>query len=74
MDAAAIMNPVLKGVVHLNKHKMIHRDLKAGSLLSENKANDALIRIVDFGLTAHCDVQGKIRGRSAHEARAAFFT
>ena len=63
VDAAVIMQQVLSGVVYLHKHNIVHRDLKPENLLPESKARDALIKIVDFGLSAHYEAGGKMRER-----------
>ena len=63
VDAAVIMKQVLSGVVYLHNHKIVHRDLKPENLLLESKEKDALIKIVDFGLSAHYEVGGKMRER-----------
>eukprot|EP00923_Selenidium_pygospionis_P000451 GHVN01000799.1.p1 GENE.GHVN01000799.1~~GHVN01000799.1.p1 ORF type:complete len:348 (-),score=40.75 GHVN01000799.1:191-1234(-) len=43
--------------------KIVHRDLKPENLLLESKAADALIKIVDFGLSSHFDPAQKLRER-----------
>ncbi|KAL8447748.1 hypothetical protein Emag_004209 [Eimeria magna] len=63
VDAAVIMKQVLSGVLYLHNHNIVHRDLKPENLLLESKAKDALIKIVDFGLSAHYEVGGKMRER-----------
>ena len=37
----------MKGVQHIHKHKVLHRDLKPGNLLI---SNDGVVKIADFGL------------------------
>ncbi|OEH80530.1 calmodulin-like domain protein kinase isoform 2 [Cyclospora cayetanensis] len=63
VDAAVIMKQVLSGVLYLHNHSIVHRDLKPENLLLESRAKDALIKIVDFGLSAHYEVGGKMRER-----------
>lgn len=58
VDAAAIMQQVLSGCTYLHKHNIVHRDLKPENLLLESKSKDALIKIVDFGLSAHFEIGG----------------
>lgn len=41
----------------------MHRDLKPENLLLESKAKDALIKIVDFGLSSHFDPKKKMKER-----------
>lgn len=52
-DAAIIMKQILSGVLYLHTNKIVHRDLKPENLLLESDKPDALIKIVDFGLSAH---------------------
>eukprot|EP01055_Gregarina_sp_Pseudo9_P005901 Gregarina_sp_Pseudo_9__5900@NODE_932_length_2053_cov_149_630089_g874_i0_p1_GENE_NODE_932_length_2053_cov_149_630089_g874_i0NODE_932_length_2053_cov_149_630089_g874_i0_p1_ORF_typecomplete_len561_score109_39Pkinase/PF00069_25/1_6e83Pkinase_Tyr/PF07714_17/9_3e53EFhand_7/PF13499_6/7_5e13EFhand_7/PF13499_6/7_1e16EFhand_1/PF00036_32/0_0013EFhand_1/PF00036_32/0_00019EFhand_1/PF00036_32/1_1e05EFhand_1/PF00036_32/8_4e08EFhand_6/PF13405_6/0_00083EFhand_6/PF13405_6/4_8EFhand_6/PF13405_6/2_3e08EFhand_6/PF13 len=62
-DAASIMKQVLSGVTYLHKHHIVHRDLKPENLLLESKAKDAMIKIVDFGLSSHFDPSKKLKDR-----------
>eukprot|EP00922_Rhytidocystis_sp_ex-Travisia-forbesii_P018959 GHVS01028157.1.p1 GENE.GHVS01028157.1~~GHVS01028157.1.p1 ORF type:complete len:647 (+),score=89.52 GHVS01028157.1:191-2131(+) len=62
-DAASCMKQVLSGVSYLHRHKLVHRDLKPENLLLESKSNDALIKIVDFGLAAHFSPQEVLRDK-----------
>lgn len=63
VDAAVIMKQVLSGVLYLHNHNIVHRDLKPENLLLESKAKDALIKIVDFGLSANYEEGAKMRER-----------
>ncbi|KAH0483722.1 MAG: hypothetical protein KVP17_001455 [Porospora cf. gigantea B] len=62
-DAANIMKQVLSGVTYLHKYNIVHRDLKPENLLLESKAKDALIKIVDFGLSSSFDPTKKLKER-----------
>eukprot|EP00922_Rhytidocystis_sp_ex-Travisia-forbesii_P050823 GHVS01075491.1.p1 GENE.GHVS01075491.1~~GHVS01075491.1.p1 ORF type:complete len:552 (-),score=73.52 GHVS01075491.1:1922-3577(-) len=62
-DAAIIMKQVLSGVTYLHRHNIVHRDLKPENLLLEGKSKDALIKIVDFGLSASFEASSKMRER-----------
>lgn len=62
-DAANTMKQVLSGVTYLHKHSIVHRDLKPENLLLESKAPDALIKIVDFGLSSSFDPKKKLKDR-----------
>lgn len=62
-DAAATVKQVLSGVTYLHKYHIVHRDLKPENLLLESKAPDALIKIVDFGLSAFFDTTTKLKER-----------
>lgn len=50
-------------MTYLHKHRIVHRDLKPENLLLESKAKDALIKIVDFGLSSHFDPKKKMKER-----------
>eukprot|EP00920_Eleutheroschizon_duboscqi_P025788 GHVT01063648.1.p1 GENE.GHVT01063648.1~~GHVT01063648.1.p1 ORF type:complete len:542 (-),score=153.82 GHVT01063648.1:368-1993(-) len=64
VDAALIMKQVLSGVTYLHRYNIVHRDLKPENLLLESRGeNNALIKIVDFGLSARFDKQGKMKER-----------
>eukprot|EP00923_Selenidium_pygospionis_P035508 GHVN01061944.1.p1 GENE.GHVN01061944.1~~GHVN01061944.1.p1 ORF type:complete len:505 (+),score=94.94 GHVN01061944.1:247-1761(+) len=56
-DAARIVKQVLSGITYMHKNKIVHRDLKPENLLLESKSKDALIKIIDFGLSTHFDAK-----------------
>lgn len=62
-DAATMMKQVLSGVTYLHKHHIVHRDLKPENLLFESTAKDALIKIVDFGLSSYFESAKKMKDR-----------
>eukprot|EP00918_Siedleckia_nematoides_P067794 GHVU01147532.1.p1 GENE.GHVU01147532.1~~GHVU01147532.1.p1 ORF type:complete len:251 (-),score=36.02 GHVU01147532.1:648-1400(-) len=62
-DAAFIMKQVMSGVTYLHNHSIVHRDLKPENLLLDSKQRDALIKIVDFGLSSVFDPAKKMRDR-----------
>merc|ERR1711939_626372 len=57
-DAARLIKQVLSGIAYMHRNKIVHRDLKPENLLLENKKKDALIKIIDFGLSTHFEVKG----------------
>lgn len=63
VDAARIIKQVVSGVTYIHKYHIVHRDLKPENLLLESKAKDALIKIVDFGLSSHFDPRKKMKER-----------
>ncbi|GIX65411.1 calcium-dependent protein kinase 4 [Babesia caballi] len=60
-DAAKIVKQVLSGINYMHRQNVVHRDLKPENLLLESKAVNANIRIIDFGLSTHCDVNSKMK-------------
>ncbi|ORM39641.1 Calcium-dependent protein kinase 4 [Babesia sp. Xinjiang] len=62
-DAAKIIKQVLSGINYMHKQKVVHRDLKPENLLLESKSPNANIKIIDFGLSTHCDVNSKMKDK-----------
>eukprot|EP01071_Lankesteria_metandrocarpae_P008096 Lankesteria_metandrocarpae@DN4865_c2_g1_i2.p1 len=52
-DAARIVKQVLSGIAYMHRNKIVHRDLKPENLLLESKKKDAIVKIIDFGLSTH---------------------
>ena len=48
LDAVSIVEQVLRGLSAAHAHALVHRDVKPGNILLENKTNRCLL--VDFGL------------------------
>lgn len=51
-DAAGLVYQLLLMVRALHKHGVVHRDLKPENLLFSSKADDASLKLIDFGLSA----------------------
>jgi calcium-dependent protein kinase len=49
--AACLMKKILSSVKHLHEHGICHRDLKPENFLFSDKAEDAEIKLIDFGLS-----------------------
>ena len=46
---------ILKGIIHLHKHKVVHRDLKPANILVEKQGDHYIPKIADFGLSKQTD-------------------
>lgn len=46
------MKQLLGAVYYCHKHRIVHRDLKPENLMLEDKAPDAQIKLIDFGIAA----------------------
>lgn len=62
-DAARTVKQVLSGTNYMHRKNIVHRDLKPENLLLENNSADALIKIIDFGLSAHFQSQSKMKDK-----------
>jgi len=49
MEISAILESIIQGLCYLHSKKKIHRDIKAGNILLDNKGNT---KIADFGVSA----------------------
>jgi serine/threonine protein kinase len=58
--AAAMMHDIFSGVAYLHSKGIIHRDLKPENLLLTSAAEDANIKIVDFGFAEKCGNENKL--------------
>ncbi|CAD8085285.1 unnamed protein product [Paramecium sonneborni] len=56
-----IMKKLLKGVEHMHKLGIIHRDLKLDNILFENENDIKSIKIIDFGFAVELGYQNQIR-------------
>jgi len=53
-DAADLLKTLAGVINHLHGHNLIHRDLKPENLLYSTPADDAIIKVADFGLARDC--------------------
>ena len=49
------------GIAYMHRNGIAHRDLKPENLLYESEADDAEIKIADFGLAKREDDQGDLK-------------
>ena len=47
------MYQLLKGVAHMHKHGVMHRDLKPQNLLVDDSVPHPLLKVADLGLGRH---------------------
>jgi polo-like kinase 1 len=56
LEVQSYLKQVLEGVKYLHSHKIIHRDIKLGNILLNQKME---IKIADFGLSAKLEYEGE---------------
>lgn len=59
--AARIMYDVMKAVMYCHNAGIVHRDLKPENLLFENKAPNALLKVIDFGTSKKLSPNTKLK-------------
>lgn len=52
-DAAYILKQILSAVCYLHSNEIVHRDLKPENILLDDKSNQPIIKLIDFGLGNH---------------------
>ena len=62
--AAETMHQILSALFYVHHNKIVHRDLKPENILYENKRDDSLLKIVDFGTSSFFDPNKKMRAKS----------
>lgn len=60
------MYQLLKGLAHMHKHGVMHRDLKPQNLLVDDNTEHPLLKVADLGLGRHFSIPIK---SYTHEAR-----
>ena len=51
MEAAQSMENILSAIEHCHKHGIVHRDLKPENLLFSDNTPQAVLKVIDFGLS-----------------------
>lgn len=54
-DASLVMVQALKGLKHMHEKQFVHRDIKPENLLLSSPADDASIKLADFGFSTLCE-------------------
>jgi calcium-dependent protein kinase len=54
-DSAKIVGKLLSAITHMHNHNITHRDLKFENIMFESQAEDAEIKLIDFGLSKKID-------------------
>lgn len=49
-----MISGILKAISHITRFNMIHRDIKPSNIVIEDPDNLESIKLVDFGLSLHC--------------------
>eukprot|EP00347_Sterkiella_histriomuscorum_P000790 403374494 len=49
--AAIVFKQILQSILYTHKNSIVHRDLKPENFLFENNSENALIKLIDFGLS-----------------------
>jgi calcium-dependent protein kinase len=48
-EACSIMRQILSGICYSHDNKVVHRDLKPENILLDDKSDDPVLKIIDFG-------------------------
>ena len=60
-DAAKYIKQLLSAIAYLHARNIVHRDLKAENLLFESPAEDANLKLIDFGVSSECLKGNKLK-------------
>lgn len=66
----SFMYQLLKGVAHMHKHGVMHRDLKPQNLLVDDSTQHPLLKVADLGLGRHFSIPIKAYTHEVGRARA----
>lgn len=59
--AAKYIKQLLSAIAYLHARNIVHRDLKAENLLFESDADDANLKLIDFGVSSECFKGNKLK-------------
>eukprot|EP00918_Siedleckia_nematoides_P089875 GHVU01197517.1.p1 GENE.GHVU01197517.1~~GHVU01197517.1.p1 ORF type:complete len:301 (-),score=77.95 GHVU01197517.1:20-922(-) len=62
--ACTLMRQILAAIYYCHQHNIAHRDLKPENFLFSEKAKDSPLKIIDFGLAAHCPEGTKMKTKA----------
>ena len=51
-----MVKQILKGIEYMHAKNIMHRDLKPENIIMQKKSDLQSLKIVDFGLATHCDI------------------
>jgi len=57
-DAAGLVTKMLSALLHCHQHDVVHRDIKLDNFVYESTAQDAELKLIDFGLS-HVAARGR---------------
>ena len=57
-DAAGLITKMLSALLHCHQHDVVHRDIKLDNFVYESTAQDAELKLIDFGLS-HVAARGR---------------
>ena len=58
-QSAQIAGKLLSAIAYMHEHNVSHRDIKFENIMFESNAEDAEVKLIDFGLSKVCDPQNK---------------
>ncbi len=62
-EASKIMKQVLSAITYSHQNNIVHRDLKPENILLEDKGNDSIIKIIDWGCAKNFNKNEKLTNK-----------
>ena len=53
-EVSKVIKGILNAISHITRFNMIHRDIKPSNIVIENPDNLETVKLLDFGLSLHC--------------------